>query len=98
MRDTNIEVKKEYLPLFTKLLEDQLLKGATKYACNEKREFTDIICDVVGTKEFIIGNIMKYCGRILNDDPRESEDIVKIAAYAYLLWLKLFSEDALSGD
>jgi hypothetical protein len=92
MRDTNIKLKREYLPLFVKLMQEQLMKGAQKYANNEKREFTDIICNAVGAKQFILGTIMKYCGRILNDDPRQAEDIVKIATYAYLLWLKLYSE------
>ena len=92
-RNTNIEMKREYFPKFVKLVEEQLSQGANKYANSNEREYTDLICDVVGTKQFIIGNILKYSGRIINDDPRQATDIVKIATYAFLLWVKIYAED-----
>jgi len=93
MRDTNTEVKEKYLPLFENLIKEQLMGGAKKYAQSEKREWTDLICDAVGTKQFIVGNILKYAGRILNGDPREEVDTSKIATYAFLLWVKLYAPD-----
>jgi len=73
------------------LVRKQLFEGADKYANSEEKEATDLICEAVGTKQFILGNIMKYCMRILNGDPRQATDTVKIATYAMLLWVKEYA-------
>ena len=92
MRSTNIRLKEKYFPLFSALVKEQLEKGAKKYAGNEDAEWTDVICSVAGS-QWILGTILKYVGRIANGDSRAKEDIVKIATYAYLYWLKMFSEE-----
>jgi len=73
------------------LVRKQLFEGADKYANGDEKEATDLICDFVGAKEFILGNIMKYAARILNGDPRQATDTVKIATYALLLYIKLYA-------
>jgi hypothetical protein len=98
MRNTNLKIKEKYFPLFVSQIRDQLMKGAKKYAQSDEKEWTDLICDAVGTKEYIIGCIMKYSGRIVNGDPRQEEDVFKIATYAYLLWLKLYAPDLPEDD
>ena len=79
------------------LVRKQLAEGADKYANSEEKEATDLICDFVGTKQFILGNIIKYAARILNGDPRQEIDTAKIATYAFLLWVKLYAPDIKEG-
>jgi len=90
--DTNVRIKEALLPVFVDLIKNQCLKGGNKYALGNEREWTDLICEAFGTKEFILSNIMKYSGRIKNGDSRAPEDVIKIGTYAFLLWVKEYAE------
>ena len=70
---------------FIKLVEDQFLYGGKKYALNDERESTDVLFDKHG-KNWLFGTIDKYTYRFRNL-AREC-DLLKIATYVYILWLK----------
>ena len=36
---------------------------------------------------------MKYIGRIKNGDKRAPEDIIKVATYAFIYWIKMFTKE-----
>ncbi len=92
MRNTTVKIKQELFPEFVKLVRKQWEKGGEKYAGDDKKEFTDIICDTVGA-EWILGTMMKYIGRIKNGDKRAPEDIIKVATYAFIYWIKMFTKE-----
>ena len=50
---------------FVKACESQWVGGGKRYALGEDKEFTDLICEVVGN-QWIGGNILKYAGEIGN--------------------------------
>ena len=70
---------------FVKLIEDQFMYGGKKYALEERRESTDVIFDIFGAN-WLYGTISKYCFRWKN--LQREKDILKIACYSYILWLK----------
>jgi len=88
--NTSIKQKKELWPLFIKACESQFMCGGERYALGEDKEFTDLVCEAVGDG-WILGNIIKYCGEILNDkkvgNPQEV-NYFKIAVYSFLAWIK----------
>ena len=89
--NTNLKVKKKLFPHFEKMMMNQLEGGGLRYALNEEKEFTDVICEVVGF-DWIGGNIMKYVGEVINakkagENPQEV-NFVKIAVYAFIWYLK----------
>jgi len=76
---------------FMRACESQWLVGGERYALSEDKEWTDLVCEVVGN-QWIGGNIIKYAGEIRNSK-RFGERIIevnffKIAVYAYIWWLK----------
>jgi len=76
---------------FMRACESQWLVGGERYALSEDKEWTDLVCEVVGN-QWIGGNIIKYAGEIRNSK-RFGEKIIevnffKIAVYAYIWWLK----------
>ena len=81
---TTVAIKKEYWPVFEELIKHQLLHGGEKYAFSDEAEWTDVI------REFddlwVLGTMMKYMGRY-KAFGRE-KDLLKIATYAYILWLQ----------
>lgn len=72
---------------FIKLVEDQFTYGGQKYALNgnNTRESTDVLFDKHG-KNWLIGTIDKYCFRFRNLS--RERDLLKIACYMYIMWLK----------
>jgi hypothetical protein len=78
---------------YVKACESQWRTGGKRYALSEEKEYTDLICEVVGN-EWIGGNILKYAGEIYNYDKFDGVmpevDFFKIAVYSYIWWLKEF--------
>jgi len=76
---------------FVKACKSQWVCGGDRYALEENKEFTDLVCEIAGNI-WIGGNIIKYSGEIWNSK-RHGEPIVevnffKIAVYSYIWWLK----------
>jgi hypothetical protein len=70
---------------FNKLIKDQFEYGGSKYAATEHKESTDMLFDSFG-KNWLLGTMAKYCYRTKN--LKRERDILKIATYCYILWLK----------
>ena len=88
---TTVEVKRKYWPVFASLISNQFEHGGDKYALPgfDDREATDIISSVFGGKsefEWVLGTMMKYLFRFRNFE--REKDLLKIATYCYILWLK----------
>lgn len=77
----------ETLNDFHKLVEDQFKYGGKKYGRGqaEQREATDLLFDTHGFR-WLIGTIDKYTYRYQN--LKRERDLLKIACYMYILWLK----------
>ena len=87
--NSGIEMKKEHFETFAQLIRDQFWHGGEKYRLNEYKEFTDAICEAFGGEsgvDFILSTCMKYLGRYKNFG--REKDIIKVATYMYILWLK----------
>lgn len=88
---TNITKKEQLWPKFVKACESQWKGGGKRYALNGEMEFTDLVTMVAGN-EWILGNIVKYVGEILNamksGEPIQEVDFFKISVYSFLLWIK----------
>lgn len=78
---------------FMKACESQWRTGGKRYALSEEKEFTDLVCAIVGN-QWIGGNIFKYSGEIENykklDGVVPEVNFFKMAVYSYLWWLKEF--------
>lgn len=78
---------------YVKACESQWRTAGKRYALEEDKEFTDLICEVVGN-EWIGGNILKYAGEITNSDKFDGVlpevDFFKIGVYSFIWWLKEF--------
>jgi len=71
---------------FIELVEDQFQYGGTKYAgSSDKREATDDLFEDFGYS-WLLGTLAKYCKRYSNLS--RERDLLKIACYCYILWLK----------
>jgi len=79
------EELKQKITTFTMLVKDQFVYGGKKYALEEKRESTDLLFDIFGAN-WLYGTMSKYCFRFVN--LQRERDLLKIACYSYLLWLK----------
>jgi len=79
--------KDNRLEEFFSLVASQLLYGGKKYALKgaKSRESTDELFDIHGMT-WLFGTIHKYCFRFSN--LKRERDLLKIATYAYLVWLK----------
>ncbi len=89
--NTNIETKKRNFHKFAKMISNQFEHGGDKYKLQgfNDREATDIISSVFGgASEFdwVLGTMMKYLFRFKNFN--REKDLLKIATYCYILWLK----------
>ena len=70
---------------FDELIRDQFEYGGKKYALNNVRESTDELFDKHG-KNWLFGTMDKYTYRF--QTLGRERDILKIATYAYIVWLK----------
>jgi len=73
------------LTTFFELINAQFTYGGQKYAHNSEKESTDCLFDDFG-KGWLYGTMAKYCKRIKN--LKRERDILKIATYLFILWLK----------
>jgi len=78
---------------FTQLMKGLALQGTEKYAGAEadKKENIDIIPDVLGEEgyvNYVLGDLIKRVIRFKNQ--RRERDLVKMALWTYLLWMRLF--------
>lgn len=88
---TTVKVKQKYFDKFSFLISDQFNHGGDKYKLPgfNDREATDIISSVFGGEsefDWILGTVMKYIFRFKNF--HREKDLLKIATYCYILWLK----------
>lgn len=89
--NTTVEVKQKYWGKFAKLISNQFNHGGDKYQIPgfKDREGTDIISAVFGGEsqnDWVLGTMMKYLFRFKNF--KREKDLLKIATYCYLLWVK----------
>lgn len=78
---------------FTGMMNALALQGTEKYSGAEahKKETIDIIPDILGEEgytNFVLGDLLKRIIRFKNQ--KRERDLVKIALWAYLLWMRLF--------
>ena len=73
------------LEKFFGLVKDQFAYGGKKYAHSGKKESTDVLFDDFG-KNWLFGTIAKYVKRYSN--LARERDLLKIACYMFILWLK----------
>ena len=73
------------LEVFNKLVVDQFAYGGTKYAKTSEKEATDCLFDDHGFT-WLVGTIDKYTYRYTN--LARERDLLKIATYMYIIWLK----------
>jgi len=70
---------------FIDLVKDQFKYGGQKYALNNERESTDVLFDKHG-KNWLFGTVDKYTFRYKN--LARERDLLKIACYMFITWLK----------
>lgn len=87
MQQERIKTTDELLEIFNGLVRDQYSYGGQKYALENKksRESTDDLFDDFG-QGWLFGTMAKYVKRYRN--LKRERDPLKIACYAYLVWLK----------
>ena len=73
------------LTQFNELIRNQFEYGGKKYALSDSRESTDMLFEVHG-KNWLFGTMDKYTYRFKN--LARERDLLKIACYCYILWLK----------
>jgi hypothetical protein len=86
---TTVDVKSANFAKFTELIGNQFNHGGDKYKLNNNKEFTDQICETFPGEsgvDWVLGTMMKYLGRYKNFG--REKDLLKIATYCYILWLK----------
>jgi len=88
--------KKEEYVLFNRFVaacESQWRIGGKRYAYGEDKEWTDVVCEIVGNA-WIGGNVLKYAGEIDNykklGELLPEVNFYKIAVYIFIWWLKEF--------
>jgi len=91
IHNTGIAMKRRHFDKFVRLIGNQFRHGGDKYALDNQpdKEFTDLVCEVAPGKtgfDWIFQTIVKYCGRYINF--QREKDLLKIATYCYIAWLK----------
>lgn len=89
--NTTVDVKRANFQKFANLISSQFNHGGDKYKLQgfDDREATDVISSVFGGDsqyDWILGTMMKYLFRFKNFN--REKDLLKIATYCYILWLK----------
>jgi DNA repair protein RadC len=82
---------------FTELMKEMALQGIERPSEAEarKKEATDKIPDAPGDErhiDFVLEDLVKKIIRFRNE--RTEKDLIKLALWAYLLWLKLYPKQA----
>jgi hypothetical protein len=88
---TTVDVKQANFQKFADLVGNQFKHGGDKYKLPgfDDREATDVISSVFGGEsqfDWVLGTMMKYLFRFKNF--QREKDLLKIATYCYILWLK----------
>lgn len=91
VHNTTLDVKAQFYKMFSDLVGNQFNHGGDKYKLQgmEDREATDVISSVFGGPtefDWILGTMAKYIFRFKNF--QREKDLLKIATYCYILWLK----------
>ena len=91
IHNTTVKVKKEFFKTFSDMIGNQFMHGGDKYKLPgfDDREATDVISSVFGGPDqidWLLGTVMKYIFRFKNF--KREKDLLKIATYCYILWLK----------
>lgn len=91
IHNTGVKVKQENWKAFAELIENQFKHGGEKYLLDGQadKEFTDLVCEVAPGKtgvDWILQTTVKYAGRFINFE--REKDLLKIATYCYIAWLK----------
>jgi hypothetical protein len=91
VQNTTVDVKRQYFDKFAGLIRNQFNHGGDKYVLPglSDREATDVISAVFGGEsqfEWVLGTIVKYVFRFRSF--QREKDLLKIATYCYILWLK----------
>lgn len=73
------------IKIFQELVVQQFAYGGKKYAQSTEKEATDCLFDTHGFR-WLVGTIDKYTYRYKN--LARERDLLKIATYMYILWLK----------
>lgn len=84
---------------FSTLIRSLALQGTEKYTGTTNKETVDIIPDVLGEEgyvSFVLGDLIKRVIRFKNQ--RRERDLVKMALWAYLLWMRLFPKQEKGED
>lgn len=89
--NTTTDIKTKYFDKFAHLISNQFRHGGDKYKLPgfDDREATDVISQIFGGphhEDWVLGTMMKYLLRYRNF--RREKDLLKIATYCYILWLK----------
>lgn len=86
-------MREDSLGNFLVACKSQWEGGGKRYALEEDKEYTDLVCEIAGNI-WIGGNIVKYAGEIFNykqfNEALPEVDFFKIAVYAFIWWLKEF--------
>ena len=85
---------------FARSMKMLAIEGSNKYAGGEpyKREAIDIIPDILteeGYVDYVLGDLLKRIIRFKNQ--RRERDLVKMALWSYLLWMRLFPNQGREG-
>lgn len=92
-KEIALDVIRTQFDNFMLACESQWRTGGKRYALSEDKEFTDLVCEVVGN-QWIGGNIMKYSGEIENYKKFKGKvpevNFFKMLVYSYIWWLKEF--------
>lgn len=91
VHNTTVQVKAHHFKKFADLISNQFNHGGDKYKLQgfEDREATDVISSIFGGGsqfDWILGTMMKYLFRFKNY--KREKDLLKVATYCYILWLK----------
>lgn len=78
-------MRNEHFNTFVELISNQFTYGGQKYAATTTKEATDILVDDFGYR-WLLGTVAKYTKRFAN--LARERDLLKIACYMYILWLK----------
>jgi hypothetical protein len=91
VHNTTVTTKQANFKKFADLIEGQFKHGGDKYKLQgfDDREATDVISSIFGGEsefDWVLGTMTKYILRFKNF--KREKDLLKIATYSYILWLK----------